>query len=495
MKKLYISIILAFLIFIAFLNTNSYAYIDYTNLEPCYINSINSYIDEHYSRSRYAFFGFFQGGGAFNLFVVDLRYYSDFNAVIKRMWYDGYDDRLVIKNCVADRIIFDITSSTNNVFVVSTSQISSSNETDWHMQVMDIDKYFLLNTDVPYRNETYYFNSVTSILDYTVLDYIESTGTQYIDTGFVLNGNSKVMMSFQNSSDSAVRFFGNKFFKFYFDIYYYSVYNATYINSNIGNTGTNINNIEISKNGFYFNNTLIRTYTEASFTYNKSCPIFAGYSADDSLDLFASMNLYSCKIYDNDTLVRDYIPVRRNSDNTLGLYDRVTGHFFMNKGTGDFVAGSVSATQPTPTSSPNTTPIPTSGTSSGNNYNDDEEKYGFINDNLDVIKDNFGFSENIQDNINDLIEAITDVESAPKYTLTVNSDWFSGKVTVLDLSWYAPYKEFGDTVICIFAYCSFLWHIFIRLPDIIQGSGGVIYSDTLISKHNLLNNAKSIKIR
>ena len=50
-------------------------------------------------------------------------------------------------------------------------------------------------------------------------------------------------------------------------------------------------------------------------------------------------NVYNCKIYDNDTLVRDFVPARRNSDSVLGMYDTVTQTFYTNAGSGSFVAG------------------------------------------------------------------------------------------------------------------------------------------------------------
>lgn len=41
-----------------------------------------------------------------------------------------------------------------------------------------------------------------------------------------------------------------------------------------------------------------------------------------------------------------------------------------------------------------------------------------------------------------MIDVITDVESSPIYSMNVNSKWYSGEVTIVDLSWYAPYKKF-----------------------------------------------------
>ena len=53
----------------------------------------------------------------------------------------------------------------------------------------------------------------------------------------------------------------------------------------------------------------------------------------------AKMKLYNLKLWDNGELIHNYIPVKRNSDNTLGVYDMITGAFLTNAGTGSFVAG------------------------------------------------------------------------------------------------------------------------------------------------------------
>ena len=57
-----------------------------------------------------------------------------------------------------------------------------------------------------------------------------------------------------------------------------------------------------------------------------------------SLGNYASMKLYSCKIYNNGTLVRDFVPVK-NSSGTIGLYDLVNSAFYTNAGSGTFTAG------------------------------------------------------------------------------------------------------------------------------------------------------------
>lgn len=100
-----------------------------------------------------------------------------------------------------------------------------------------------------------------------------------------------------------------------------------------------------------------------------------------------------------------------------------------------------------------------------------------INDSADTVISSFDFYKDVQNNVNDIVEVVTDTSSAPCFYVTVGENkWFSGEVKVLDLSWYEPYKEYGDAVICIFAYISFVWNIFIRLPDIISGAGASSYS-------------------
>ena len=96
------------------------------------------------------------------------------------------------------------------------------------------------------------------------------------------------------------------------------------------------------------------------------------------------------------------------------------------------------------------------------------------------VYNNFGFAEDVKKNVNGMVDVITNTEEAPKFQLNVNSKYYKGTLTIVDLSWYAPYKEMGDNVICIFAYLGFLWRIFIRLPDIIRGAGASSYAPNML---------------
>lgn len=93
---------------------------------------------------------------------------------------------------------------------------------------------------------------------------------------------------------------------------------------------------------------------------------------------------------------------------------------------------------------------------------------------------NFGFTEDVKKNVNSMINVITNTKEAPKFQININSKYYKGTLTVVDLSWYEPYREYGDTVICIFVYLGFLWRIFIRLPDIIRGVGASTYVPNML---------------
>ena len=106
----------------------------------------------------------------------------------------------------------------------------------------------------------------------------------------------------------------------------------------------------------------------------------------------------------------------------------------------------------------------------------DADASGTINGAVNNVKGGFGFSNDITNSVNSMISAITDTSSAPSYSVYIDCWAYRGELKIIDLSWYSKYKSTGDTIICIFCYSAFLWHIFTRLPDIIQGGGAASYS-------------------
>ena len=63
-----------------------------------------------------------------------------------------------------------------------------------------------------------------------------------------------------------------------------------------------------------------------------------------NLDNYAKFKIYYYKIYDNDTLVRDFVPAKRISDDKCGLWDKVNLKFYTDENGGNFTAGTEKTT-------------------------------------------------------------------------------------------------------------------------------------------------------
>lgn len=189
-----------------------------------------------------------------------------------------------------------------------------------------------------------------SLSNYLFGNYIISTGTQYINTLFKPNNNTRVDIDFEfthfnNANQSVV---GSRISA---DQLHYGITkggggtNALY--SGYGyesqdvygplliNTRYHINK---NKQNLYLNDTLIYTFTNQVFQSNHNMYIFA-MNQNNATEFFSELKLYSCKIYDNGILIRDYKPCKRVSDNKVGLYDSVNNIFYENEGTGNFIYG------------------------------------------------------------------------------------------------------------------------------------------------------------
>lgn len=98
-----------------------------------------------------------------------------------------------------------------------------------------------------------------------------------------------------------------------------------------------------------------------------------------------------------------------------------------------------------------------------------------INNLVNSVKSKFGFVDTINNTIASIKDMFSNTDSLPKIEITLpENDWYNGKVTVMDLSWYSKYKSYGDLIISAFIYVFFIWRIYVHLADIISGTGGSI---------------------
>ena len=89
----------------------------------------------------------------------------------------------------------------------------------------------------------------------------------------------------------------------------------------------------------YHNNSLIKTFDTQQFTSENNLWI-GTLNNNGSTSQGLQGKIYSCKIWDNGTLIRNYIPCKRNSDNKIGMYDIVNDTFSSSANNYNFIAGS-----------------------------------------------------------------------------------------------------------------------------------------------------------
>ena len=187
------------------------------------------------------------------------------------------------------------------------------------------------------------------------IEYIESTGTQYIDLLFKPTTNKVTMQTniaiTDTSQDSTIigtvdsettllRFYplgfsNSKFYSCNFSGKWNSAYslNSSNISSNtfydvestIGNTVSLIVN----------NNTYTQSRTEG---YSGEKPLYLFARNESPAGHFAKCKMKYLKIYESDILIIDLIPIRIGQ---IGyMYDKISKQIFENAGTGNFVLGS-----------------------------------------------------------------------------------------------------------------------------------------------------------
>ena len=184
---------------------------------------------------------------------------------------------------------------------------------------------------------------------YQAVEFIQSSGTQYIDTGVAVSSAQawSVKMTVQ--------------------------YTEAPSGSNIM-LSPNVNSWFGQRDGYYaigVNNKstvqaaekvdAIVSYTPSTLSLTIGSETISRSLASDTGTLFlfsggsgnykSKAKLFGCKIYDNNgAMVRNFVPCYQTSNSAIGLYDLVGGTFYANAGSGSFTKGDDVTISPTPDS-------------------------------------------------------------------------------------------------------------------------------------------------
>lgn len=204
-----------------------------------------------------------------------------------------------------------------------------------------------------------YVGAVSSALrdlpdGYTQVQYIESSGTQYIDTGFKPNQDTRVVMDAQITASSLSThavIFGCRTTATtgMFALGYAGHKSPQSFRSDYGSDQKSFEaSVALNKRHMFDKSKSAcaidsNSVTNAASAFQVECNLFLFANNDaGAMNNAAPMRLYSCRIYDSDGLVRDFVPCR-NSGGTVGLYDMVSATFYAGSGSGAFTAGGTAA--------------------------------------------------------------------------------------------------------------------------------------------------------
>ena len=189
--------------------------------------------------------------------------------------------------------------------------------------------------------------------DYWLLDYIRTSGSQYINTGEApVYGTLKAKFKSASSTDMNTAWGAEV----------YAVANFAYRWSSSSSGGSNkfqffpsgeavavslstLQEMEATVDG---TSILVKvngtTYLSKSYTYTMpTIPVYIGcVNKNNNAEKFANVTIYYFELRDTlDKIVYSFVPVIRKSDGAIGMYNKKNKQFYGNSGSGTFTAGSV----------------------------------------------------------------------------------------------------------------------------------------------------------
>lgn len=188
---------------------------------------------------------------------------------------------------------------------------------------------------------------------YRKVEYLESDGKQYFDSGVEAKYSIGLHTKFQCLSNVNAAICGaiNNITTGYNNRHHLTLFGSGiywyYYNSNKTNANFSATNLSYSGvNTFYLNpatgvykiNNNTGTFTALQGTVGSNYGIFGRLSNTIAIQS-RPVKIFWFILMDSNVVIRHFIPVVRNTDNKPGMYDLVNDVFYTNQGTGEFTWG------------------------------------------------------------------------------------------------------------------------------------------------------------
>lgn len=104
------------------------------------------------------------------------------------------------------------------------------------------------------------------------------------------------------------------------------------------------------------------------------------------------------------------------------------------------------------------------------------------------MQEYFKFTEDMKDIISEFEKSVFGITPSPILKIPIGKskskkyDYGLGNYIIIDVGWYAEYKDFGDKIILAFAWVFFIWRMFVLLPGIINGTVGGFFTPERVDR-------------
>ncbi len=183
--------------------------------------------------------------------------------------------------------------------------------------------------------------TATALAGYTQLDYIEATGTQYINTDVAVNNENSFELEVlpTSSSERYLLSQGNNSLRVSTSRVSWYSRNAHFSG---GSSSSEFLNIECGLNYLKINGANVTGASDSDNAAGTSVYLFASNGATPTNYMQARIKKF--KIWNSEgTLVRNFVPVLNNVTKKFGMYDKVNNRFYGNAASSgdDFTPGSI----------------------------------------------------------------------------------------------------------------------------------------------------------
>ena len=175
--------------------------------------------------------------------------------------------------------------------------------------------------------------------------YIQSSGTQYIDTGVTLNEDifCELDFSLTETTSSETDIFGA-------DVSPYPVVGTLNSKFRFRVTSAFLSDtisVDTDRHKLFWSSTKITldgltlvSGSAGAYSTAYSAYLFAA-NTSSGANYFSKVRIYSCRIHNKDTgkVIRNFLPCYRKSDGVIGMYDLINDIFYTNSGSGTFIKG------------------------------------------------------------------------------------------------------------------------------------------------------------